>query len=515
MIHDLNEIQEDPFKGEKYDVCIIGGGFAGITLAMYLKKELKILLLEGGGLDYSQESQEIYKGKNIGWKYPALDEWRIRCLGGTSLTWGGWCANLRDFDFKEKDYIKYSGWPIGKKDLDPFFQETCSVLDLPSKTQVRSFKGWTDKLEAPNDDFDSDTFRFSYSYPPTNFKVKYESELKKRKNIHCYVNANLTDMALSENLSSVQNIEVKNYRDGVFRASAKVFVLATGGIENARLLLNFNKQVKNGIGNENDLVGRFFSDHMKIKTGYFIVEDPIKKVFEKEKESEYYVFSVSRETPTENLQKKEKILSASIMLSPSSKLYNSSFSKSFKERLKELACTADWTHDLMNSVAGKKVRCDDIDYDGKLGLNSNHAPNPSSRVTLGIDTDKFGLKRTVLDWQFSEIDVRTNKLTALRFAERFAKVGMGRIKLNDWFLSEKTEFTSEGPAAVKGTAHHMGTTRMSASPKTGVVDSKQKVFGVDNLYIAGSSVFTTTGYANPTFTLVQMTLRLADHLNKS
>lgn len=515
MIYDLNDIQKDPFKGrKKYDVCIIGGGIAGITLAMYLKKELNILLLEGGGLDYSQESQEIYKGKNIGWNYPALDECRLRCLGGSSHIWGGWCANLSEFDFKEKDYIKYSGWPIEKKDLDPFFQEACSVLDLPLKTQVRYFKGWTDKLESKNDDFYSDSFRFSYSYPPTNFKVKYESELKKRKNVHCYVNANLTDMVLADNLSSVQNIEVKNYRNGVFRASAKVFVLATGGIENARLLLNFNKQVKNGIGNENDLVGRFFSDHIRISAGYFILEDPIKKVFHTEKESDAYVFSASRATPTEKLQKKEKILAASVMISPAYKLYNTSFSKSFKEKLKDLVCSHEYMQKQFEEFLDKDLDCRNL-YDGQIGLNSDHAPNPSSRVTLGVTTDQFGLKHAVLDWQFSEVDVRSNKLAALYFAKRFAQIGLGRIKLNDWFLSNKTGFAREGSSEAKDECHHIGTTRMSLSAKTGVVDSRQKVFGIGNLYIAGSSVFPTSGYVNPTFTIVQMTLRLADYLNKS
>ncbi len=88
MIYDLNEIKNDPFKDKLFDICIVGGGVAGITLAMYLKKDLSILLLEGGGMDYTEESQEVYKGENIGHEYYDLDTCRARWLGGTSNYWG-------------------------------------------------------------------------------------------------------------------------------------------------------------------------------------------------------------------------------------------------------------------------------------------------------------------------------------------------------------------------------------------------------------------------------------------
>ncbi len=513
MIFDLNTINKNPFETQQYDICIIGGGVAGITLALYLDPKFNILLLEGGGLEYSQESQELYEGKNIGWNYPPLDVWRMRCLGGSSHLWGGWCAPLNEFEFEKKSYIKYSGWPIKKSDLDPFEKEAKSILDLPEKTQVRFIKGWTDKLETKNEDFDSDTFKFSFSYPPTNFKNKYLTKLKEQSNIHCYLNANLTDMVLNDEHSTVNKVEIKNYLDNSFYISAKQYILATGGMENPRLLLNFNKQMKKGIGNDNDLVGRFFSDHIRIPAGDFIVKDDIKEIFENETESEFYPFTTSHEVPTKKLQKEEKILPAAVLISPNKKLFNRTWSKKFKQQIKELACTTEWSYDLLKKVTDKNIICDN-EYDGKFGLDSSHTPNPLSRITLGQNIDKFGLKRIILDWRMSETDVKTIKVCAIRMAERFATIDIGRMKLKKWYLNNSLKFEKQGRVLAEGAAHHMGTTRMGHSPETGVVDKYQKVFNIDNLYIAGSSVFVTTGYENPTFTIVQMTLRLADHLNK-
>ena len=144
---------------------------------------------------------------------------------------------------------------------------------------------------------------------------------------------------------------------------------------------------------------------------------------------------------------------------------------------------------------------------------SEQAPNPSSRVTLGSETDKFGMRRTVLDWRMAEIDKRTIQRAAVYFGESFARLGLGRIRVPDWIMEKEAEFPGLSVDGVGG-HHHMCTTRMSDSPAEGVVDRNLKVFGVDNLYVAGSSVFSTGGYANPTFTIVQMTLRLADHLKR-
>ncbi len=503
MIYDLNEIKNDPFKDKLFDVCIIGGGVAGITLAMYLKKNLNILLLEAGGMDYSEESQEVYKGKNIGHEYFDLDACRARWLGGTSNMWQGWCAPLDSFDFKKKDYVKYSGWPIDKTDLDPYEEKARSIVDLPNEPQSIKYKGWTDVLEKADKNFNG--FTFQWSFPPTNFRDKYKSELENRSNITCFVNANLTDITLLNNVASIKNIEIKNYKNTLFNANAKIYILAAGGIENARLLLNFNKQCKKGIGNEKDLVGRFFSEHPHFFIGNFIMDDHITRIFASKEPEDNFNFRKSFLAPSEKFQKHDKVLNFGLRIEPKTFLYNDPF----KEKLKSAICATDWSQNMTNKLRGKKINCTDID--GYIKIASESAPNPASRITIGSEVDKFGLKRTVLDWQLLKIDKFTFQKASICFAELFVKLDLGRVKIDDWVISENIRFP--GFPQELGGRHHMGTTRMGTSPAEGVVDRNQKVFGIDNLYIAGSSVFTTTGHVNPTFPIIQMTLRLVDHVN--
>ena len=498
MIYDLNEIENNPFKDKIFDICIIGAGAAGITLAMYLKKSFNILLLEGGGLEFSNESQEIYKGENIGHELYDLDTSRARWLGGSTNWWGGWSAPLEKCDFEKRDYVKYSGWPIEKTDLDPYDKEARLIVNLPKNPQSINYKGWTDVLE--KEDKDLDEFKFRWSYPATNFRDKYRSELENRENITCFVNANLTDMTLLDDLSSIKNIEIKNYRCKVFNAKAKIYILATGGIENARLLLNFNKQSKNGIGNKNDLVGRFFSDHPHFVTGSFIVDDKITKIFASKKPEWSDEFRTAFFRPSEKFQAQQKVHNFGLRVEPSMRLYYSILT--FKEKIRHIVCSTDWSRNMLGN------RCHN---DGHIRVVAEQAPNPESRITIGSEVDKLGLKRAVVNWTLQEMDKSTFRKATIRFAKLFMERNLGRIRIDEWVLTKDGKFPGF-PQEVAGN-HHMGTTRMGSTPSEGVVDRNQKVFDIDNLYIAGSSVFVTTGHVNPTFTIVQMTLRLADHIN--
>jgi len=131
MLVDLNEIDSDPFRENKFDICIIGAGVAGITLALKLSQKLNVVLIEAGGLEYSDDSQAVYKGMSIGQEYYDLIATRLRYFGGTSNHWAGWCRPLDSYDFKPKSYLEFSGWPIERRDLDPYLKEAESILDIP------------------------------------------------------------------------------------------------------------------------------------------------------------------------------------------------------------------------------------------------------------------------------------------------------------------------------------------------------------------------------------------------
>lgn len=495
MIIDLNGVLSDPFAEKDIDVCICGAGVAGITLALNLSQKLNVLLLEGGGFEFSPESQSIYQGKSVGQDYADLAATRLRYFGGTSNNWTGWCRPLDSYDFEPKSFVPHSGWPIRRADLDPYLEKTELILDISDNESWHEPESYFEKKLDATTDFQSSNFKFS---APTRFGQKYREEIERRSNITCYLNANVTEVRLTEDLSRLDHMNVRNYSEGKFQVRARVFVLAAGGIENPRILLNSNQQVPAGLGNQNGLVGRFFTEHPHAQVGDFILEDH------------------AREYVEESL-----------------------YGDTFKERLRGLICGSKWALGAVGKIRGRRLSCVNRrqyifspspefmererilnfglrlrthspdpgrDMDGTLFIASEQAPTPLSAITLGSEVDRFGMPRVKLDWRLSTIDLRTIQRAVFRFGEVFADLDLGRLRVVDWLRSD--------PPMYAGTYghHHIGTTRMGESPADGVVNSFQKMFRTNNLYIAGSSVFSTGGHANPTFTIVQMTLRLADHI---
>jgi len=507
MIYDLNKIDTNPFKEKTFDVCIIGSGPAGISLALHLRKDLKILLLEAGDREYTEESQDIYKGKNVGHEYFNLEDCRGRWFGGSSNLWGGWCGTYDEHDFEKKDFIEYSEWPISKKDLDPYI-ERAKILFGITEEKKPMIKGWDDVLSGRNEYIEG----FTIWMPDPSYFIRTNGpKIESSSNVTCYLNANVTDIKLNANLSHVTSIEVQNYQDKKFDVRAKIVVLAAGGIENPRLLLNFNKQCKKGIGNDHDMVGRCFNEHPHADIGYYILEDHmIDRAL-----SSHRSFNRHFVQPTEKFYNEEDILHVGLEIKPKEIVEEDRSRAGFKKMIKDIICSSDWLLEMANKYHKYKIQCYKSDYEksnGVIKVATESAPNPASRITLGEEKDRFGLRRLILDWQTLEIDKYSVKRTALKFGELMARKNIGRIKLDKWLLDDDVKNFPGFPHRVGG-PHHMCTTRMSSSPKDGVVDANQKIFGIDNFYIAGSSVFSSGGYMNPTFQIVQMSLRLADHLN--
>ncbi|MCZ6770746.1 MAG: GMC family oxidoreductase, partial [Proteobacteria bacterium] len=266
MLLDLSTVEPGHFDERGFDVCICGAGVAGIILARKLPQKLKIALLEGGGLEMSHESQSVYRGNNTGQEYFPLDATRLRYFGGTSNHWAGWCSPLEARDFEASPYVERLGWPIRRGALEPYLQEASDILDADFGGVENSVR-WVKKV----DDFRDAVFAFSK--PLTRLGEKYRKDIERSSNIWCYLNANLTDIVLVDKMSSVRDVEVRDYGDGVHRLKARVFVLATGGMENPRILLYCNSQLRQGIGNDRGLVGKFFGEHPKAEIGKLLLED--------------------------------------------------------------------------------------------------------------------------------------------------------------------------------------------------------------------------------------------------
>ena len=502
MIFDAATAEASLFE-QRYDACVIGSGPAGITLARRLAaRGLRVALMEAGGLELTAESQEIYEGEITGLDYYPLDVARLRYFGGTSNHWGGWCHPLDAWDFDAHAWAPRSGWPITKADLDPFQAEADAILDLPPPP------GWAD-LEIPEAgraDFRHVLFRFS---PPTRFAEKFRAEIEASTLIDLVLNANLVDLRLDDDLGGVSEAVFSTYppEPRRFSVRAAVYCLCAGGLENPRLLLNFTGQEPKGVGNRNDLVGRFFCEHPHFVLGDLLLE-------EKHEHKEFYA-------PTDAFMTERQVVNFGMRLEPDKVPAQIPFLRAAR---RSVVCINDFTEELGAKVFGRSLQCDkgglgtwyerltaDDPLTGVVRIAAEQHLNPESRVLLGTGTDAFGMRRIELDWQVLPADFETMKVAVAAFGSFVAAAGIGRVKVRDWILAENPVLPGIAEDEVGG-FHHMCTTRMSADPAQGVVDADCKVHGLSNLYIGGSSVFATTGHPNPTYTIVQLALRLGDHL---
>ena len=480
--------------GRDYDVCIIGSGPAGITLARSLAaKGASVALMEAGDLEYTDESQEKYVGDIVGLDYFPLDTARLRYFGGSSNHWAGWCRALEYHDFRPKPFNAFSGWPITKADLDPYRAEADRIVEIPSATEMPD-------LPVPGGGYDFTRIQVRYS-PPTRFGERFGDEIFASDAIVLMLNANLTGFRLSEDGASVEAATFRSYdpADAGFDIRAQHYVLACGGIENPRLLLNF------GIGNRFDQVGRHFCEHPHYTLGDVVLNGEVPE--------QLMIFAPSPEFIAKN-----EVLNFGLRIDPGGipKEYPASV---VRDDFRDAPFTLDLAaHMARLEAAGPRRAVAEADLPkvvatARLRTAHEQAMNPDSRVKLSAERDAFGLARAALDWHLTDLDIHTMRTAVTSFAARMAAQNMGRTRIKDWLLAPEVRVPDTSEDEVGG-KHHMCATRMSADPRHGVVDANCTVHGMTNFHVAGSSVFSTPGHANPTYTIVQLALRQGDHLGQ-
>jgi choline dehydrogenase-like flavoprotein len=488
------------------DICIVGSGAAGISMALeWLNTPYKVILLEGGGFEYEQAMQDLYKGKTTGQRYYPLDSARLHYFGGTTGHWAGFCSTFDPIDFKERDWVPHSGWPIKREDLDPYYSRAHKNLDLgPYDYNV---KHWQDKdpelVPLPLDDkvVYNKIWQFS---PPTRFGTKYRDAIVKAPNIHLYTYANVTDITANENASAIKEVTVKNLAGKNHTVRAKQFIIACCSIQNARLLLASNKQAPKGLGNQNDNVGRYFMEHLEIKSAEMWLTKPdALKLYQ----WNWGVKQRAELAISEDLQRKYRILNGTASLMPLE------IAKSQKPMIDLWSADTAKTNAIMREADKKdKTQKQFKSYKAfELFTRIEQAPNPNSRVTLDTEKDALGVPRAMLHWELTPLEKHSLRGIYKIIGEQMGISAAGRVRLMD-YLQDESDNT--WPSFTGGGWHHMGTTRMSDDPKKGVVDANCKVHGVANLYMAGASSYVTAAAPNPTLTLVALTIRLADHIKQ-
>ncbi len=492
------------------DICIIGAGTSGLSIALdWLNTSYKVILLEGGGFEYDDKVQELYAGKTTGQKYFPLKSTRLHYFGGTTGHWAGMCSPLDDIDFKKRDWIPDSGWPINNKDLDPFYAKANDVLKLGPYNYEYDY--WNKELPNLNP-FPLDEkviWNKMWQFSQARYGNIYKETIVKAKNIHLYTYANAVDIKTEDNVSKVNEVIVKNYAGKTHMVKAKHFIMACGAIQNARLLLASNSQATQGLGNANDLVGRYFMEHLEIASAELWLSKP----FPTDLYSwDYGVTKASAELAiTEDVQKKEKILNGTVSLLPLSVgKYQIPRMETWQDE--DPRKSADNMFKNWGEAKEKaKAEKGNIERAFQLNTRIEQAPNRNSRVTIGLEKDELGVPRANLHWELTALDKKSVRKIFHILGRQFGLANIGRIKLME-FLRDENDDTF--PDSTNGGWHHMGTTRMSDDPKQGVVNSNCRVHGISNLFIAGSACYATSGAPNPTLTLTALSLRLSNHLKE-
>lgn len=469
IIKNLRDINIDLF-----DYTIIGSGPAGITLSLELaKKNKKVLIIEAGDLLFSENSQKFYKGNTIGDKYYPLDITRLRYFGGSTGHWGGACRTLDPVDFEK--------WPIKKTSLDIYEKQAKEILNI--KGEFFSKKSEFDYFNNIN-----------LLYSDVQFGEKYELEIRKSDNIFLLLNSPLLQIIPDEkNLRTVKKIKIKIGNLETKKIKVTKLVLATGGIENSRILLWSKFLSKNRFLKELP-IGNYWSEHPSGNIAQFVSE--------KNKNEQQIKNLLKNEiAPSAEYIKKEKINNIRFNFLE----YKNISQKNFKHHVKDLICLApNFGKKIFESFSkSQPLHCFAV-----VKFSAEQKSSFENRILLSNDLDPNGIPKPNIFWNIEKDVFDSLRVLLENLGEQLIKKDYGRIGI-DRFVFDKTFKNSNN---IFANHHHIGGTVMGNDKNNSVVDKNLKVHDVDNLYIVGSSTFKTGGHANPTFSIVQLSLRLADHL---
>jgi choline dehydrogenase-like flavoprotein len=513
------------------DVCVVGSGPAGSTLVRELAGSgLRIILLESGGQKVQTRSDALSEIESIG-AGRDMDQSRVRnrILGGSSHTWSGRCAPFDAIDYRARPWVPHSGWPMTPQTLQPFLERTPDHLGLGLATDYTGtgFYARTGR-EPPQRRLDERLvepffWQFSRDFYQPHDHMRFGRALlsQQLRDIRIITNATVLHIDTNPQVTAVKSLQVASDDGKFWTISARTVVLCAGGIENARLLLASNRVAKQGLGNGRDLVGRYLMDHPRGSVATFDLTR-VRGL------SAHFGFHRAMH------RKRRYLFAQGLHLSPA-----------VQERESLLNCTA-WLSEQVSHddpwSAVKRLLVGGARFRRDLGAIARHpllvgrgvhahllrggslprlleklqltctveqTPNPTSRVTLANRCDRFGVPFSRVDWRIGEAEQRTVRRMAQLVSEELQRVGIVPPVLDEW-----VRLGNGFPEHYRDNAHPTGTTRMSQTPATGVVDTDLQVHGISGLHVGGSSVFPTSSHANPTQMIVAMSVRLADTIKR-
>jgi choline dehydrogenase-like flavoprotein len=508
------------------DVAIIGSGAAGQAAARrLLARGLSVALIESGGADHDEASADLNRGEVVGQTYHPLEQSRLRFFGGTTAIWGGRCAEFDRIDFERRDWVPHSGWPFGADEIRSYLAEAREVLGVD---RVDSQRMPRPPLLQRLSSEELDVRWWSFDPKFDRFTIAKANDLDNDPRCTLLLHATVREILLAWDAASVERLDVRTPGGRSIDVRARHYLLAAGGIENARILLASNSVATHGVGNAYDLVGRYFMEHPHARGGRIVGKADWRwlSAFAKRRVNGVEVSPAL--TPAEALQAREGLLNSALTIAvrqpeggshPLAKRaylhvkhrtaptrLGRSMWKATKQVVRGYTGLTGPFHPwLMKRLAG---------LDLALVVRAEQAPNADSRVRLNGKKDAVGMPRVTLDWRLSATDVDSVGGLVAALGRESRRLGLGAVEASGWLADPDKRWVSDELISAHpiGGFHHMGTTRMSADPRRGVADGYGRVHGLPNLHIAGSSLFPTSGWANPTLTILALSLRTADRI---
>ncbi|MEI6875184.1 MAG: GMC oxidoreductase [Spirochaetota bacterium] len=503
-----------------YDICVAGAGAAGLAMARRFAGGSKRVLVLAAGQPGEKGLPPGFRQKIYGGTYGDflakvdplfLRRSRLHMFGGTTNHFGFWSRPLDETDFLPRPGYRQASRPLRLVDLTPYYREAMeyghygplNFDDLPYWERILFARNF------PRQEADSLTgaiFHAQYEERLHDFQVQVGDELRDSSNVTILFNANLLRLEASPDRDHVTSLACASIEGGQagrrFRVVADTYVLALGGIETVRVL-----KLSGDLGNNaKDMLGRGFMVHPLITT---VAEARFSQPVAGEIRNFFHDQQVRLRQPESpgggyvhdtaplvdpRLLFKHRVFNAWGVLVPTPET---------------LATEA---------IGGFRVilRFDPEGDRAELNINWEQVPNEESRITLDPEVvdPVFRQSAVHLDWRLLEVDKRT-VVRAMGLCESYlrTKGATGFRLLTDLDGGAGRWIFGRAENALATGDHHMGALRMSATIDDGIVDARSRFHAVDNLYAAGCSQFPTSGYANPTLTIVALALRLADHLS--
>ena len=497
MIIDFNTEKPESLS---FDFCVIGAGAAGTYLASKLTAYGRVCLLEAGGEDYSENSQKNYEGKSIGSHHltHGLDGSRLRFFGGSTNCWAGGCGKFDELDFRKRDWIANSGWPIELKDLNEHYSRVKKFLEIDEEKSVLA------RFSAPSP-FEIRTLGYTEKKL---FNELFIKDFSESRDLTLILNFNAVKLISLQN--RISKVSGRNYQGDEIGITSKYFVISSGGIASTNFLQR-NEGIVNQKSRKN--LGIYFQDHPIAPAATLILNKPLNlsvaQDYWGQQIEPFFILP-------EKIQREKRLLNCAIQiyeepaqLSKSTvsalkiykKLKGNNVTTSFEDIKRLVSNPLAVIKDLRN----RKNR-ENLVYTMRFQLEQS--PNPMSKLTIEESENNEATYSPILDWNFTQLERHTLDVNLAYFASYILEKRIGILKL-DWQL---LEHNNSLPFALRGGQHHSGSARMAASEKDGVVDKNLKVFGTDNVYVCSSAVFPTNSWVNPTLTILALADRLATHL---